>query len=135
VTSCTSPRRRISPLAVLVALCGCTSSPAPGDGGAADFSRNQQPADLAVARPDLTTPPDLAQPGNPSAGAMFFCDGHKAICGFGGPGLYPDYLTCERDYDSYSLTREGCVADELGLAGADPSHCAAAAGNPPCDKN
>jgi hypothetical protein len=75
-----------------------------------------------------------AADGGWSAAAGYFCTGFEMVCGFGGADRYTDYHDCATAYDSYSMDRQLCVANHLGMASGDATtHCPHAAGAAPCD--
>jgi hypothetical protein len=128
---------RLLRLAVVsLTLAGCGGGSNPADLGGGDLA--MKAADLSGGGgADLTTPPDLAMASGDmahSAAAKYFCDGFMQICGFSAM-YYADYDTCLAAYDSYSVNREMCVGNELGMAAMDKAHCVGASGGVPCDKN
>jgi hypothetical protein len=118
----------------LLAACPGTTTPSGGGGGDLAMAA---PGDLTGAAPgDLATSGDMATSNastdmafkDASAGTHYFCIGYDSICKFGGSGRYANYVDCVRAYDSYSLTRETCVANALGN-----SDCDGASGKAPCN--
>ncbi len=130
---------------------GTSSGDAAGDTVSGDAvmqtdSQSDDVASMDVPAADVPTTSDVQSadtvrtdtgggdvPFVPTAGATYFCMGYESICMFGGTGRYPTRDACLRAYDSYSMSRALCVANALGMAARDPSHCAGASGMAPCN--
>jgi hypothetical protein len=97
-----------------------------------DVGTDAAPMDTGPADTGGTTDTGGADHGA-SAAAMYFCMGYQSICTFGATGGYPDLMTCLSAYDGYSMSRQMCVANELGMAASNPAHCAGASGFAPCN--